>query len=99
MTTIEIEAGGLTLPLEIRNVGLVDDAGALHVECQMTGGFLVDLHKNGLLKLTGNIRPAHRDGIKLKGKTRTKVEKWTRELLANDAIIGNISVRLDPTKS
>lgn len=98
-TTIEIETGGLSLPLEIRNVGLVDDAGASHVECQMTGGFLVDLHKNGLLQLTGNIRPAHRDGIKLTGKTRTKVEKWTRELLANNAIIGNISVRLDPAKS
>ena len=37
--------------------------------------------------------------MKLKGKTRTKVEKWTREFLDNDAIIGNISVRLDPTKS
>lgn len=98
-TTIQIEAGGLTLPLEVRNVGLVDDAGAQHVECQMTGGFLVDLHRSGLLTLTGNIRPAHQEGMKLKGKTRTKVEKWTRELLANNAIIGNISVRLDPSKS
>ena len=33
------------------------------------------------------------------GKTRTKVNKWTRELLDNNAIIGNISVRLDPTRS
>lgn len=98
-TTIEIETGGLTLPLEIRNVGLVDDAGAEHVECQMTGAFIVDLYKSELLTLTGNIRPAHQPGIKLKGKTRTKVEKWTRELLDNDAIIGNISVRLDPSKS
>jgi hypothetical protein len=98
-TTIQIEQGGLTLPLELRNVGLVDDAGTQHIECQMTGGFIVDLHKSGLLTLTGNIRPAHQPGIKLKGKTRTKVEKWTRELLANDAIIGNISMRLDPSKS
>lgn len=98
-STIQIETGGLTLPLEIRNVGLVDDAGSEHIECQMTGGFIVDLYKNGLLKLTGNIRPAHREGVKLAGKTRTKVEKWTRELLANDAIIGNISFRLDPSKS
>lgn len=98
-TTIEIVTGGLELPLEIRNVGIVDDAGTTHVECQMTGAFLVDLHKSGLLTLSGNIRPAHQEGIKLKGKTRIKVEKWTRELLANDAIIGNISIRLDPSKS
>jgi len=98
-STIEIETGGLTLPLTIRNVGLVDDAGGTHYECQMTGGFLVDLHKNGLLTLTGNLRPAHREGVKLVGKTKAKVEKWTRELLDNDAIIGNISIRLDPTKS
>lgn len=96
-TTIEIETGGLTLPLEIRNVGLVDDAGGQHVECQMTAKFIVDLYKSGLLTLTGNIRPSHQPGVKLSGKTRTKVEKWTRELLDNNAIIGNISVRLDPT--
>lgn len=98
-STIEIQTGGLTLPLTISNVGLVDDAGGTHYECQMTGGFLVDLHKNDLLSLTGNIRPAHREGVKLSGKTKTKVDKWTSELLNNDAIIGNISVRLDPTKS
>lgn len=98
-STIEIEAGGLSLPLTISNVGLVDDNGGTHYECQMTGGFLVDLHKNGLLTLTGNIRPAHREGVRLSGKTKAKVEKWTRELLDNNAIIGNISIRLDPTKS
>jgi hypothetical protein len=98
-SSIEIETGGLTLPLLVRNVGLVDDAGGTHYECQMTGGFLVDLYKNDLLTLTGNIRPAHREGVRLAGKTKTKVEKWTRELLDNNAIIGNISIRLDPTKS
>ncbi len=64
----------------------------------MTAGFLVDLHRRGLLTLTGNIRPAHLQE-RLTGKTRSKVNKWTTELLDNDAIIGNISVRLDPTKS
>src|SRR2546423_5973190 len=98
-TTIQIEAGGLTLPLELRNIGLVDDAGSEHIECQMTGAFIVDLYKSDLLTLTGNIRPAHQPGVKLKGKTRTKVEKWTRELLDNNAITGNISMRLDPSKS
>jgi hypothetical protein len=64
----------------------------------MTAAYLVDLYRSGLLKLTGNIRPSHNVG-KLAGKTKTKVEKWTRELLDNDAIIGNISIRLDPTHS
>jgi len=93
-----VKTEGLTHPLEILNVAEVDDAGGVHVECQMTGAFLVDLYKSGLLSLTGNIRPAHLQE-KLSGKTRTKVNKWTSELLANNAIIGNISIRLDPTKS
>jgi hypothetical protein len=93
-----IETEGLSLPLDIQNVGTVNDAGGEHYECQMTGAFLVDLYRSKLLTLTGNIRPAHQDE-QLKGKTKTKVQKWTRELLENEAIIGNLSVRLDPTKS
>ena len=95
--TVAVETG-LEHPLLIRNIDLVDDAGGEHIECQMTGAYLVDLYKSGLLKLTGNIRPAHLHE-KLTGKTKTKVQKWTRELLANEAIIGNISIRLDPTSS
>lgn len=87
-----------TLPLEIINVNEVDDNGSVQIETQMTARFIVDLHRRGLLSLTGNIRPAHQQE-RLTGKTRTKVNKWTSELLANNAIIGNISVRLDPTKS
>lgn len=87
-----------THPLEIVNVNEVDDSGGVHIETQMTSGFLVDLYRRGLLTLTGNIRPAHQQE-RLTGKTRTKVNKWTEELLANNAIIGNISVRLDPTES
>lgn len=96
--SVYVETEGLSLPLEILNVAEVDDAGGVHVECQMTGAYLVDLYKSGLLTLTGNIRPAHMQD-KLSGKTKTKVNKWTSELLANEAIIGNISVRLDPSKS
>jgi hypothetical protein len=96
--TVQVETEGLTLPLEIRNIAQVDDAGGEHIECQMTARYLVDLHKSGLLTLTGNIRPSHNLGG-LTGKTKTKVDKWTRELLANDAIIGNISIRLDPDRS
>ncbi|ATL70932.1 DNA sulfur modification protein DndB [Nocardia terpenica] len=93
-------AGGeeLELPLEISNIGLVDDAGGEHIECQMTGSLIVDLYRSQLLKLTGNIRPAHNQD-RLLGKTKTKVNKWTAELLRNEAIIGNISMRLDPTRS
>jgi hypothetical protein len=87
-----------THPLVIVNVSEVDDAGGVHIETQMTGRYLVDLHRRDLLTLTGNIRPAHLQE-KLTGKTRTKVNKWTSELLDNNAIIGNISIRLDPTKS
>lgn len=88
-----------THPLEIVNVNEVDDNGGVHIETQMTARFLVDLHRRKLLTLTGNIRPAHQQGGRLTGKTRTKVNKWTEELLANNAIIGNISVRLDPSTS
>lgn len=95
---VDVETEGQALPLDILNVSVVDDAGSEHIECQMTGAFLVDLHKSGLLQLTGNIRPAH-NVERLVGKTRTKVQKWTQELLANDAIIGNISIRLDPDAS
>ncbi|HST49315.1 DNA sulfur modification protein DndB [Jatrophihabitans sp.] len=89
---------GPTHPLELINVNEVDDNGGVHIETQMTGRFLVDLRRRGLLALTGNIRPAHNQD-RLLGKTKTKVNKWTTELLANEAIIGNISIRLDPTKS
>ena len=96
MTTV-VSTEGLTLPLEIKNIGEVDDNGGTHVECQMTGRYLVDLYQSGLLKLTGNIRPEHnREDGKLRGKTKHKVDKWTSELLAGNAIIGNISVRLNP---
>jgi hypothetical protein len=93
-----VDTEGLTLPLDIRNVSAVDDAGSVHYECQMTGRFLVDLHTSELLTLTGNIRPAHMQNT-VTGRTKTKINKWTEELLRNEAIIGNISVRLDPTKS
>ena len=85
--TVAEETEGLTLPLEILNVAEVDDAGGVHIECQMTGAYLVDLYKSELLSLTGNIRPAHMEGKRLVGKTKTKVNKWTSELLDNEAIM------------
>jgi hypothetical protein len=98
VSTVVVDEDVATHPLEIVNVNEVDDNGGVHIEAQMTAAFLVDLHRRGLLTLTGNIRPAHQQS-RLTGKTRTKVNKWTSELLDNNAIIGNISVRLDPTRS
>lgn len=89
---------GLELPLDIMRVNEVDDAGGVHLETVMTGGYLVALYQSELLALTGNIRPQH-NAPTLKGKTRSKVERWTRELLDNDAVIGNISIRLNPDAS
>ncbi|MCL3863003.1 DNA sulfur modification protein DndB [Actinotalea sp. K2] len=102
MTAIQNKTNTKTLTsplLEIIDVHEVDDAGGVHYETVMTAGFLVDLVERDLLKLTGNIRPAHAGGQALRGKTRAKVEKWARELLANNAVIGNISVRLNPETS
>ncbi len=90
--------GSLQVPLDIRNVSRVDDAGSEQLECTVTAAFLIDLYDSGLLALTGNIRPGHQQE-RLAGKLKTKINKWTGELLANNAIIGNISIRLDPTKS
>src|SRR5664280_1048385 len=68
----------LELPLDIMRVTEVDDAGGVHLEAVMTAGYLVDLNQSGLLALTGNIRPQH-NAPTLKGKTRSKVDRWTRE--------------------
>lgn len=95
----KIQPAGLGLPLVIRNVAEVDDAGSVQLECQMTARFLVELYEQELLQLTGNIRPAHNTGKRLMGKTRTKVNKWIEELNNNNAVLGNISIRLDPTKA
>jgi hypothetical protein len=95
--TIAPEAS-LRLPLDILRVALVDDAGGVQLETVMSGSYLVDLVQSKLLTLTGNIRPQH-NAPTLKGKTRTKVDRWARELLDNNAVIGNISIRLDPDNS
>jgi hypothetical protein len=96
---VDTPAEDLELPLTFRNITIVDDGGSEQVEVALTGGFIVALYQAGLLTLTGNIRPAHNTGKRLAGKTKTKVNRWVSELLDNRAIIGNISIRLDPTKS
>jgi hypothetical protein len=74
----------------------VDDAGGTHYESIWTAAYLVDLVDRRLLQLTGNIRPDHNPEFGEGAKTRRKIEAWAEELLRNNAVIGNISVRLDP---
>src|SRR5439155_25809687 len=57
------------------------------------------MNEEGLLRLEGNIRPDHMQGHKMGPKTRRKIDTWANELLSNNAVIGNISVRLDPKTS
>ena len=81
----------------IVNVHEVDDAGRVHFETTMTAAYIVDLVERGILKLEGNIRPDHMPGRVMGTKTRRKIVRWAEELARNDAVIGNISFRLDPT--
>lgn len=102
MTAVLIDQFEPTHPLDLVNVNEVDDNGGVHIETQMTAGRLVELHKRGLLTFDNNIRPQHRRtaaGQMPQGKTGTKIRKWVTELLRNEAVLGNLSVRLDPTRS
>src|SRR5229473_1389964 len=85
-----------TTPVVVSDVRPVDDAGATHYESIWTAAFLVDLVDKGLLQLTGNIRPDHNPDYGEGAKARRKIDAWAEELLRNNAVIGNISVRLDP---
>jgi len=80
----------------VHDVRAVDDAGGTHYESIWTAAYLVALLENGLLQLSGNIRPDHNPEFGEGAKTRRKIEMWAEELLRNNAVIGNISVRLDP---
>lgn len=85
-----------TTRVVVADVRPVDDAGATHYESIWTAAFLVELVDTGVLQLTGNIRPDHNPDYGEGAKTRRKIDAWAEELLRNDAVIGNISVRLDP---
>jgi hypothetical protein len=85
--------------LVINNVQEVDDAGGRQFETVMTARMLMELIDTGRLKLTNNIRPDHAPGQRMKAKTKAKIEKWAQELLENRAVIGNLSIRLDPDQS
>lgn len=102
MTAVTIDQCEPMHPLDLVNVSEVDDNGGVHIETQMTAGFLVELHERNLLLFENNIRPEHRRtalGQMPTGRTGRKIRKWVSELLRNEAVLGNLSIRLDPSKS
>lgn len=84
------------MAVTVKDVRAVDDAGGVQYESVWTAAFLINLVDSGHLKLTGNIRPDHDPTHGEGAKTRRKIDAWAEELLRNNAVIGNISVRLDP---
>lgn len=82
----------------IRHLREVDDAGTTHYEGVMTGSWFSESHESGVLEFGGNIRPDWQAGNRMGAKTKRKVDRWTEELLSNSAVVGNLSVRLDPTQ-
>lgn len=79
----------------IRHLREVNDAGTKHYEGIMTGAWFAESLDTGVLEFGGNIRPDWQTD-KMSAKTRRKVERWTEELLQNNAVVGNLSVRLNP---
>ena len=88
------------MDITFEHVNYVDDGGLLAAELVLTAGELVglvDAHK----LLVGNARPDH-DIITLKSgkeryrKTTERQKQWTEELLENRAVVGNLTLRLDP---
>ena len=82
--------------IAVHHLREVDDAGTRHFEGLFTGSWFQEAEKEGFLKLEGNIRPDWQTG-KMGAKTKRKIERWTEELLTNNAVMGNLSIRLDPT--
>lgn len=81
----------------IHHLREVDDAGTKHLEGIFTGGWFAENVDTGVLELSGNIRPDWQTG-KMGAKTRRKVDRWVEELLLNNAVMGNLSIRLDPSE-
>jgi len=83
----------------VPDVRVVDDAGSIHYESIWTARKILETFEEGILRLAGNIRPDHMPGQQMGTKTRRKIETWASELMRNNAVIGNISIRLDPNES
>ena len=81
----------------VEHLRAVDDAGSEQLEGINTSGWFIEAVNTGVLQLTGNIRPDWQPGQQAGTKTKRKIDRWAEELLANNAVIGNLSIRLDPT--
>ncbi|UUW92234.1 DNA sulfur modification protein DndB [Pimelobacter simplex] len=82
----------------VRHLREVDDAGTKHYEAVVTGRWFDGAESDGALRLKGNIRPDWQTG-KQGVKTKRKVDRWAEELLQNNAVMGNLSIRLDPSSA
>ena len=85
--------------VEIRHLRVVDDAGTAHYEGIFTADWIDEAEAEGYLELKGNIRPDWQDGARMSAKTKRKVDRWTEELLQNNAVMGNLSIRLNPSEA
>lgn len=78
-----------------------EEAGHEVYEAVVTTGDIWKLFKDGDLQIT-NVRPDHEitgydeQGDPVYAKTSETAKKWTRELLADDAILGNLAWNIDP---
>ena len=99
MSTVLATEDVMSLPIQINDVSAVDDNAGVHYETVMTGRLITTLYQSGILVLQGNIRPEHKrqyagQHLSAGNKQRIKQERWTRELIAGNAIIGNLSLRV-----
>lgn len=85
--------------IEISHLRPVNDAGTTHYEGTFTGDWIDTAERDGIIQLKNNIRPDWQEGGKMGAKTKRKVDRWTEELLKNNAVMGNLSVRLNPDES
>lgn len=86
--------------ITFEHVNPVDDGGHLAAELVLKAGEFVGLVDDGRIKI-GNARPDH-DIVTLKsGKERyrntsKRQKEWTDRLLRNEAILGNLTLNLNP---
>lgn len=84
------------LLIEITHLRPVDDAGTVHYEGTFTGDWIDEAERDGVLRLEGNIRPDWQPGGKPEPRPAQGRPSWAEELLKNNAVMGNLSVRLNP---
>jgi hypothetical protein len=86
-------------PFLIPDVRPVDDAGGVHLETVLTAEYLMAMVARKQLRLQNNIRPDHDPNYPTSKRTWRKITSWEDDLLNNDAVLGNLSICLDPTST